>query len=83
MATQALTLMNNPFVLGQAELFAERLRQAAPSDVDRQIYLAYRIALTRRPTSAELEVARDLVTHRSLVDHAHVMFNLNEFLYLR
>ena len=54
-ATQALTLMNNPFVLGQAELFAERLRQA--SDVDRQIYLAYRIALTRRPTSAELEVA--------------------------
>ena len=82
-ATQALTLMNNPFVLGQAELFAERLRQAAPSDVDRQIYLAYRIALTRRPTSPELEVARDLVTHRSLVDLAHVMFNLNEFLYLR
>jgi hypothetical protein len=82
-ATQALTLMNNPFVLGQAELFAERLEQAAPNDMAAQIDLAYRIALTRSPTSAEMEIASELVGARSLVDLTHVIFNLSEFLYLR
>jgi len=81
--TQALTLMNNPFVLRQAELFAERLKQTAPSDPRRQIELAYEIALTRQPTTAEMVLARKLVDQQSLVDLAHVMFNLNEFLYIR
>ena len=82
-ATQALTLMNNEFVLNQARLFAERLERAAPGDVDRQIDLAYRIALTRPPAAEEAEIARDLVSSQSLVDLTHVMLNLNEFLYLR
>ena len=81
--TQALTLMNNEFVLNQARLFAERLERAAPGDVDRQVDLAYRIALTRPPAAEEAEVARDLVSSQSLVDLTHVMLNLNEFLYLR
>jgi mono/diheme cytochrome c family protein len=82
-ATQALTLMNNEFVLNQARLFAERLERAAPGDVDRQIDLAYRIALTRPPAPDEAEIARGLVSSQSLVDLTHVMLNLNEFLYLR
>ena len=81
--TQALTLLNNPFVVGQAELFAQRVQQAAPNDVSGQIDLIYRIALTRLPTEEEAAIARELVDARSLVDLAHVMFNLNEFLYLR
>ena len=82
-ATQALTLMNNQFVLGQAALFADRLEREAPGDLDRQVDLAYRIALTRSPTADEADVARALVTEQSLVDLTHVMLNLNEFLYLR
>ena len=82
-ATQALTLMNNEFVLNQARLFAERLERAAPGDIDRQVDLAYRIALTRPPAAEEARVARDLVSSQSLVDLTHVMLNLNEFLYLR
>ena len=82
-STQALTLMNNPFVLNQAELFAARLEQQAPGDLDRQIELAYLIALTREPTEMEREIARGLATEQSLVDFTHVMMNLNEFLYLR
>ena len=50
-ATQALTLMNNEFVLRQAEIFADRLEQAAPNDIDQQIDLAYRIALARSPSA--------------------------------
>ena len=82
-STQALTLMNNPFVLNQAELFAARLEQQAPGDLDRQIELAYLIALTREPTKMEREIARGLATEQSLVDFTHVMMNLNEFLYMR
>ena len=82
-ATQALTLMNNRFVLGQAALFAARLERAAPGDLDRQVELAYRIALTRAPTADEAEVAKMLAGAQSLADLTHVMLNLNEFLYLR
>ena len=82
-STQALTLMNNPFVLNQAELFAQRLEREAPGDLDRQIDLAYLIALTRKPSDMEREIARGLVAEQSLVDFTHVMLNLNEFLYLR
>ena len=82
-STQALTLMNNPFVLNQARLFAERLERAAPGDLEAQIDLAYRIALTRPPTAAEAAIARELAGGRGLSDLAHVMLNLNEFLYLR
>ena len=82
-STQALTLLNNPFVLNQARLFAERLEREAPGDVNGQIELAYRIALTRPPTPAEASVAAELVAGQSLADFTHVMLNLNEFLYLR
>ena len=81
--TQALTLMNNEFVLKQADLFASRIEQEAPGDLERQIDLAYRVALTRSPTDAEMAVAKTLVDEQSLVDLTHVMLNLNEFLYLR
>ena len=81
--TQALTLMNNEFVLNQAALFAGRLEREAAGDLDRQVELAYRIALTRAPTTAEATVAKRLASEQSLVDLAHVMLNLNEFLYLR
>jgi hypothetical protein len=82
-ATQALTLLNNPFVLGQASLFAERVELEAWNDVPKQVDLVYEIALTRLPTPAEAVIARQLVEERSLADLTHVMFNLSEFLYLR
>ena len=82
-STQALTLLNNPFVLDQARLFAERLERAAPGDLERQIELASRIALTRPPTADEAAVAGELIAVQSLADFTHVMLNLNEFLYLR
>ena len=82
-ATQALTLLNNESVMRQAELFAERLNAAAPDDLDRQVSLAYQIALTRTPRPEEAEVARGLVTDQSLVALTHVLFNLNEFRYMR
>ena len=81
--TQALTLLNNPFVLKHAQLFADRLEREVPGDVEAQVDRAYRIAVTRPPTEKETAIARQLVDSGSLVDFTHVMLNLNEFLYLR
>ncbi len=49
---QALFLLNNPFVLAQAEGLAERVVEQAPNDAER-LELMYRITLSRNPTAAE------------------------------
>jgi Protein of unknown function (DUF1553)/Protein of unknown function (DUF1549)/Planctomycete cytochrome C len=82
-ATQALTLLNDEFVLKQARLFADRVKEAAPNDPAKQIDLAYRIALTRPPDEKEFAIASDFLKKQSLVDLTHVILNLNEFLYVR
>ena len=81
--TQALTLLNDEFVLRQAQLFADRVKKEAGDDPARQIDLAYRVALTRPPTAAELAAALSVVKDQSLVDLTDVLLNVNEFVYLR
>jgi hypothetical protein len=80
--TQALTLLNNPFVLAQANRFAERVRREAGAP-RAQVDLAYRIALARPATEAEMTIGVDLIERGSLESFAHVVLNLDEFLYLR
>ncbi len=82
-APQALTLLNNPFVLGQAQLFANAIRERAPYDAGQQVELAYQMGLTRSPTASEMEIGQQLVASGSLEDLTHVIFNLSEFLYRR
>ncbi|HWB98993.1 MAG TPA: DUF1553 domain-containing protein, partial [Bryobacteraceae bacterium] len=81
--TQALTLLNDEFVLKQAELLAGRVAEAAPGDPEKQIEVAYQIALNRPPRPEERSVARAFLAQHKLVDLTHVLLNLNEFLYLR
>ena len=82
-APQALTLMNNPFVLSQAELFSDTIEEKVPYNIDQQVEMVYQTALTRPPTPEEAEVGRQLVELGSLDDLTHVVFNLSEFLYRR
>jgi hypothetical protein len=81
--TQALTLLNNPFVLRQAELLAQRITSQAPDDVATQIDLGYQYALGRPATDLEKSLAAATVKSKSLVDFTHVLLNLSEFLYMR
>jgi hypothetical protein len=80
--TQALTLLNNPFVLAQAGRFATRVGGEA-RDPASQVDLAYRIALARSATAAEIRIGADLIKRQSLESFAHVVLNLDEFLYMR
>jgi len=81
--TQALALLNDEFVLRQADLFAARLAESAPGDTRRQVELAYQLALSRPPDENEQKLAADFLAQHKLADFAHVLLNLNEFLYTR
>jgi hypothetical protein len=80
--TQALTLLNNPFVLSQADRLAQRVRRETAEPVA-QIEMAYRITLARPPQDAEMRIALDLVRAQSLASFTHVLLNLDEFMYMR
>ncbi|HUS05429.1 MAG TPA: DUF1549 and DUF1553 domain-containing protein, partial [Bryobacteraceae bacterium] len=53
--TQALTLMNDEFILIQARLFAQRVFELAGDDPAAQIQAVYRIALSREPEPGEFQ----------------------------
>jgi hypothetical protein len=53
--TQALTMLNNEFLLIQAQHFAERVEKEAGKDPGEQVKAMYRIALNREPSPRELE----------------------------
>ena len=80
--TQALTLLNNPFVLSAATFLANRVSQQA-SDPRSQVELAYRTALARPATGTEIAIGIDLIKKQSLASLTHVVLNLDEFLYMR
>ncbi len=82
-APQALILMNNGMVLTQAKQFAERLKQEAGADVDRQVERGFRVALGRPPDAFERRTSIEFVkkSPTGLVDFCHALMNLNEFVF--
>jgi len=70
-ATQALYLMNNPFVATQAERMAKRVLEPKGLDPSARIELAYRLALGRLPTEREkTDVDRYLTEYRKSLEAA-------------
>jgi hypothetical protein len=60
-ATQALFMLNSPFVLEQSDAAAARLLGHEPSDDGRRADLAYRLILARPATAPEIERAVEFV----------------------
>src|SRR5262249_47891051 len=80
-ALQALALLNNQFMVRQAEHFAARL-EAAASDRAKQIDLAYALAFGRAPTDEERRALLRYAAENGLANLCRVIFNSNEFLFL-
>jgi hypothetical protein len=80
-APQALSLFNGEFVNQQAKHFAARLKREAGDDPAKQIILAWRLALCRAPSAAELTQMRTFLHQESLEQMCRVILNLNEFVY--
>jgi hypothetical protein len=76
--TQALFLMNNPFVLNQSAEFAKRILKDQGLDQNARINLAYRLAVGRLPTDRERsEVAKYINEFRKLFEEAKQKGNAN------
>ena len=78
---QALALLNNGFMLRQAEHFAARVRVRG-DDERAQVDAAFRLALGRAPTSGELSEAVDYARSHGLAGLCRLIFNLNEFVFV-
>ncbi len=59
--TQALFMMNSPFVIDRSRQFAQRVVTEPELSVAERIDLAYQLALARTPTAEELETAREFI----------------------
>jgi hypothetical protein len=60
-ATQALFLLNDPFVVNTSRLAAERILDLDSPDEESRIRHAYAYTLARKPTEAEIKRAREFL----------------------
>ena len=94
--TQALSMMNSPFVLQQAERLATRIRPSPETPLATSVDTAYQICFARPPREAErtrmlafiasqgadAQGNQDEATKRGLIEFCHVLLCLNEFIYI-
>jgi hypothetical protein len=80
-ALQALSLLNNPFMVKQAEFFAERLTREG-DDVERQVERACRLAFGRPPQPEERAMLAAHARKHGLASVCRLLFNANEFVFV-
>jgi len=83
---QALSLLNNPFVVQQAGRWAERTL-ATPGTTEERLTRMYQSAFGRPPTAEEVREATAFLAsepdqRRAWADLAHVLFNVKEFIFI-
>jgi hypothetical protein len=81
-ALQALNLLNGPFVIQQADLFAKRLVREAPGIVSAQVERAFWLAFGRAPDADEQRAADALISADGLPIFCRAILNANELVYL-
>jgi hypothetical protein len=94
---QALILMNDPFVIQQAEVWAKRVLVEPNFSASQRITGMYETAFGRAPTAEELAAAQEFLAGqarehglpsesvqdvRPWADLAHVLMNVKEFVFL-
>lgn len=78
-ALQSLALLNDPFLIAQAERFARRL-EALPAA--QQVPEAFRLALGRSPKPEEHADARAFAQKNGLENLCRLLFNTSEFVFI-
>jgi hypothetical protein len=80
-ATQALSLLNDPFMTLMAEKFAARLANQHDS-VDAQVSAGFERAAGRPPSPPELALLKSLTEKHGLQNTCRLLLNLNEFVFI-
>jgi hypothetical protein len=81
-ALQALSLLNNRFIVRQSEHAADRLAKAA-SDLPGQIKALYLSALAREPTAEESRRWQEYAQRHGMSNVCRLMLNSNEFVFVQ
>jgi len=83
-ALQALSLLNNPFMVRMSERIAERASApaAAAASPAAQVDALYRLVLGRAPTGEERGAIGAFVERRGLANGARLLLNSNEFIFV-
>jgi len=91
---QAMTLMNDPFVVQQAARWAERILAEAGKTDEQRVTSLYQAAFTRLPNETELRNARQFLEQQTArhgcgpddpkpwADLCHVLINVKEFIFV-
>ncbi|MEO8426557.1 MAG: DUF1549 and DUF1553 domain-containing protein [Verrucomicrobiota bacterium] len=80
-ALQALSMLNNHFVVRQSEHFADRVSKMG-KDLDSQIAAAYQLALERRPTKTEADELAGYAAKYGMANLCRLILNSNEFMFI-
>jgi hypothetical protein len=80
---QALMLLNDPLILRQAGMFADRLKKDAGDNPAKQIERGYSLAFGRAPTAQEMTLSLQFLKTHPLADFCQAIINLNEFVYVQ
>jgi hypothetical protein len=76
---QALSLLNNVFVLQMSHYFAERVTGRGEGDTDLQVRQVWQLAIGREPNDYERQLSVELVETHGLAVLCRGLFNANEF----
>ena len=79
---QALTLMNNSFVLRMVERLAARVQRESGDDVEHHIARVFDLVFSRKPDTDELKWTAEFVNEHGFAALCRVLLNSNEFLYV-
>ena len=80
-ALQALTMLNNKFVVRQSEHIAARLESDA-RDLPGRIERAYELILCRPATAHEIERVSNYASEHGLANAVRMLLNSNEFMFV-
>ena len=80
-ALQALSLLNNRFMVRQAARFAERV-ETMGDDLPSRVTAAYRLALGRGPTPEERAVLTEYARAHGPANACRLLLNTNEFCFV-
>ena len=90
-APQSLFMMNNPFVIQQSEVLANRIREIAGTDLSAQVTLAWRLVFGHMPSESDVQAGVEFLTvpdataetsSDALNLFCHALFSSNGFLYV-
>ncbi len=79
---QALNLFNSPFMLQQAQLFADRLQRDCGDDQSQQIERAFWLCCGRAPDAVESRESLNFITEQDIAAFCRAMLNSNEFVFI-